>query len=773
MNESGDQHSNPAQLRAHGLRLLARCTEKLARLAADPEPNMACSAVQALGKIGSPASVDALLKLLPTERVAEEAVLALARIEDSSIGDRLHLALRSAVPALTASIASVLHRYPGPVTVECLVRLASSSHTAVRRAALDSIGKLRDAAGVHALVSALDDSEEEAVISALKALESVKVSDPARMAAMIGERFERMTSAKVRATMVQIFSGCEGEEILALMKKALKDENARVRANAVEVVAAMQLPEKRKLGILKPLVIDGQNNRVMGNLAIAFGDVDPKASMQILSQLLNSPEKWERASAVYAARFIRNDRIAGWLTTIFTTEADPDVLRNVIESLSFFSGDEVTSCFVKALTHANPLVRSGAVKSLGRISDPSIGSYLLTLLEREDDRNVIGEALTALGKIADASRIPVVSRYLQHTDLRVQANAIDALMHIGTVEIIPHVEPFLNSSDNRVKANAAVALWRSGNLQVVDELEGMLDGPNIKQRSSAVYAVGEVGESLRDLENLQRYLLLVSALEEDLRNRRSEDAHGPGGSSPEPSSTASPSDVMAPLPIESLEIAMALASGGKVDAALASLSQSQGSFIDNPYIAFLRADLYRRRGELAPAIEDFSSVARALSSFVHPHLHLANLFNRTQEIPRSLEEYFAAIAAQLDVLSEQVRLGRKLLAEKRVNDASLLLKDLVSIIAINPKIHHSAGGEFLRYRCYEDAFRHLARAYLTEPASPEIAFSLAVACYKTGRTHECRALCKKMESQFASDPILSKKAQDLLRLLDKSPSTAP
>ncbi|MBI3894184.1 MAG: HEAT repeat domain-containing protein [Candidatus Wallbacteria bacterium] len=781
-SETAKTGPGPAELRRHGLRLLARCTEKLAKLANDAEPNMASSAVQALGKIGSPVSVDGLMKLLHVERIAEEAVSALARIEEPELGEKLLAALKTAVPALTASIAAVLWRYPGPGALEALTRLAKHGHSAVRRATLDSLGRLADPQVLPALTAALDEPEEDVVISALKALENVKVEDPTRMAALVNERFEKTASAKVRATMVQIFNGLEGEEILTLMKKALKDDNARVRANAVEVVAAMELPEKRKLGILKPLVVDGQNNRVMGNLAVAFGEIDPKASMQILSQLLNSPEKWERASAVYAARYIRNDRIAGWLTTIFTTEADADVLRNVIESLSYFSGDEVTSCFVKALTHNNPLVRSGAVKSLGRTSDPSIGNYLLTLLEREEDRNVICEALTALGKIADASRIPVVSRFLQHTDLRVQANAIDALMQIGSVEIIPQVEPFLNSSDNRVKANAAVALWRAGNLQVVDELEGMLDGPNIKQRSSAVYAVGEVGESLRDLDNLRRYLLLVSALQEDLQNRRAEETPqpallGPGSTGraqersdgvPDIAPALAPAPVKpaAPLPVQLLEDAMELAASGRPDAALAHLTAAGGG--PNPYAAFLQADLHRRRGELAPAIEAFSEVSRESASFVHPHLHLANLLNRSQEIPRSLEEYFGAIAAQLETIAEQVELGRRLLVEKRVNDASLLLKDLVSQMAINPKVHHMAGNEFLRYRCYEEAFRHLARAYLTEPGSAEVVFGLAVACYKTNRFTECRALCKKMETQFGADPVLLKKAQDLGKMIDKA-----
>ncbi len=765
------------ELRSHGIHLLARCTEKLARLSADPDPNMSTSAVQALGKIGSPASTDTLFDQLTNERVAEEAVQALARIGDPAIGPRMIEALGSSVPSITGAIASVLWHFPTPESLAVLIPQTRSPYTMVRRAAIESLGRMGDPSSAEALFAALDDAEEEVVVAALKSLRETRMEDKGMLCRLIDERFDRTENPKARATMIQIFLGLEGDDVLALMKKALKDPNPRVRANAVEVVAAIDLQEKRKLGILKPLFVDGQNNRVMGNLAIAFGEIDPKAAMQILSTLLNSTEKWERASAVYAARHVRGERIAGWLTTTFTTEPDPDVLRNVIESLSFFSGDEVTTCFVKALSHKNPIVRSGAVKSLGRINDPTVETYLLELLEREEDRNVICEALTALGRISEPSRIPTVARYLQHTDLRVQANAIEAMMNIGSVEIIPHIEPFLNSSDNRVKANASVALWRSGDLLVVDELEGMLDGPNIKQRSSAVYAVGEVGESLRDLVNLQRYLLLVSALQEDLEKNRIEPELGPATvDSPPPPPDAAAQQALATagspggpdLPMKTLEEAMSLVASGKPEAALALMSEAReddGS--RSPYVEFMLADLHRRRGELGPAIDTFNEVNRTTAPFLHTHLHLANLYNRSQEIPQSLQSYFSAIEAQLQVLTEQVSLGRKLLADRRVSDASLLLKDLVSLMAINTKVHHAAGNEFLRYRYYEEAITHLSRAYLTEPNSAELVFGLAVACFKTERLEQARLLCLKLQRQFPNDPGHLRKAQELLKLLDK------
>jgi tetratricopeptide (TPR) repeat protein len=214
---------------------------------------------------------------------------------------------------------------------------------------------------------------------------------------------------------------------------------------------------------------------------------------------------------------------------------------------------------------------------------------------------------------------------------------------------------------------------------------------------------------------------------------------------------------------------MTLLGQGKPEAALTALIEFNSHEESwNPYVEYLRADLHRRRGELEPSIKGFEEVTRRAEPFVHTYLHLANLHNRTQEISRSLEAYFNAYSTQLAVLGEVVGLGRQLLAEDKVNEASLLLKDLVSQMAINPKAHRATGLEFLRYRRYEEAFRHLARAYLSEPNSAELVFSLAVACFKTQRFEAARILCQKLEAHFPTEPVAQKKAQELLKLMEKT-----
>jgi predicted Zn-dependent protease len=310
----------------------------------------------------------------------------------------------------------------------------------------------------------------------------------------------------------------------------------------------------------------------------------------------------------------------------------------------------------------------------------------------------------------------------------------------------------------------------------VGNLIDMLDSPQPKQRSSAVYAMGEIGESLKRLSNVPHYLLLISALREDLERRREEvvsreavavpaelrkppaRAGAPPAASPTPKPPAA-------LPADAIEEVLAALGAGRLDQAVAKLQESLGAHPQNPYLLFLAADIDRRRSELGAACEGFDRLHAVDPSFVNSHLHLANLYSRSQEIPQSLAEYFAALKSQVSIFESQIELGLTLLREKKINEAALLLKGLMGQVPIDAQLHLKAGKEFLRNRLPAQAFGHLARAYLLAPTSAEEIFRLALCCMELGQLAQARVLARKLGSLFADDPEAHSRALKLLELI--------
>jgi len=776
------------EVRTKGLAVLSPCTQQLMHFCAEHDPVLKQQATVALGKIGDPDSVEALAAVLSgDEEFAAEAAVALSRIELPTIVDRLLAVLQAASPSVQVAVTNALAGRRDRRVIDALAPWLASPHQNVKRAALRAIGASGDPGARAMILACLRDGDPDVVIEAVGAYGTLGVTNVDETLDLFEPLFEAASEAKVRASIVAVFEGCGGERLLALLKLAAKDSNPRVRANAVEVIGAMDLGERRKQSLLKPMIQEGANNRVLANVAIALGTVDTDSSVKILSRLLNSTEKWERARAVYAARFVKNERVASWFTTLFTSENDPDVLRNVLESLEHFTNDDVANCFIKALEHGNPIVRGGAARSLGRIKDSSLVDHLVTTLEKEQDPNVICEILSALGNLADASRVNLIAQYLQHMDIRVQANAIEALDTIGTVEIVPFIEPFLNSSDNRIKANAAVALWSMGSLHVVDSLRDMLGHTNPKQRSSAIYAVGELGESLRHMGmHVQKYYLLISALkEEDI-----------AVSPPVPVAVAvEPEDIPFEIhagtarydfsqlrrdlddgdgtefPLAEIEEYFGLLAERRIKDAVQFLKAGLTKHPGNRYLLYLRSDGFRLQKNTARACEGFREVTRDHPSeppIVNAYIHLANICSQSHELPQSLEAYFLASRAQLEILDREIDMGLEMLRQKDINEASLLLKNIISQLPLNSRIHYAAGRNFLKGKFMDDAYHHLTCAYLLNPNNGEVLLSLAFACYKTRRYGEVRILADKLRKLFGDGSPLAVKAHELVVALDKA-----
>ena len=772
------------EVRTKGLVLLSPCTHKLQQYCQEHEPVSKQQATVALGKIGDLASISSILTVLEEEEeFAEEAATALSRIDAPGIIDNLLSVLQSSSPNVQMAIAKVLGQFKKAKVVEALSPLLQSPYVKVNIAALEALGEIADPGCRKVILDCLEADDPDVIVAATKAYAAIGLIDTNESLDIFEPLFEKTEEARVKASILAVFVGNSGERLLNLLKGATKDPNPRVRANAVEVIGSMDLPQRRKLSLLKPMVQEGANNRVLANIAIALGEIDTDTSVMILSKLLNSTEKWERASAVYAARFVKNERVASWLTTLFTSEDDPDVLRNVLESLEHFENEEVSNCFIKALEHSNPLVRGGAARSLGRIKDPSLVEHLVTTLDKEQDSSVICEILTALGNLADATKINLISQYLQHMDIRVQANAIEALDTIGTVEIVPFIEPFLNSSDNRIKANAAVALWSMGSINVVHSLREMLEHNNPKQRSSAIYAVGALGESLRHLGiNVQKYFLLISALkEEEISAAPPEPQVEPedipfeihaGTARYDFSKFQQDGDVDGEVafPMAEIEEYFNLLADRRVKDAMAYLKGALDRYPGNKYLQYLRSDSFRLQKNISRACEGFRELTRDQVGvpFVNAFIHLANIYSTSHELPQSLEAYFLASRAQLEVLDREIEMGLDLLKNKNINEASLLLKNIISQVPLNSRIHYAAGRNFLKGKFNEDAFNHITRAYLLNPNNGEVLLSLAFACYKTRRYEIVRMLAEKIDRLFGEGSPLTVKAKELVKALDKA-----
>ncbi len=761
MGDEARDDSLPSLDVRRGWKVLRPCVERLIAMAEGEDRALVVPAVSALGSIGDPVAEDTLFALLEDDGTVEATASALLSLRSASLPSRVASVLPSCSPLAKAALLEAMaarEDFPPPLAgiVSCLYAV----YPAVRRAAVRCLGVHGGPAERERLFSLVEEgADADLAVEVLGAL--CKLVDRLRddEFVVLSERYAREDEPRIRASAVSLVgSAGSGKDAFEFLKKALRDSNPRVRANAVEAIGMLDgVSDERKRIALQGMIKSGENNRVLANLAIVLGRMEPKLAIDVLSTLLNSTDKWERASAVYAARFVGSERVGQWLTTLFVSESDPDVLRHILGSLEHFPEELVVGCFMNALEHDNPDVRGGAARSLARYKDPAVETRLVEVLQTESDPRVISDILYALGQMAGADKISIIVPFLQHPDLRVQADAIEALESIGTVDVIPYVEPFLNSLDNRIKANAAVALWRLGSLQVVDALYEMLAHPQLKQRSSAIYALGRLGETLHHLEKEpERYYLLISALEDEV---------GSDTLLSSPSERSGRHD-LDDFPLLEVESYFANLSRRRLREAREAVEKLERFEDVHPLVGFVRADFLRRARKYEQAARMFERLLKP-GEYVHINtpLSLAGLRESLKQRRDADDAYLKAFRKQLDVIGELVEHGMALLEAGRDAEASRLVASLVKLFPLDASLHFLAARLYMRTRDYEKAYSHLIRAYVAAPSNAEVLLSLAYVCFKLGKTEEAEALCTRVSSVHGPESELGAKAQGLLERL--------
>lgn len=144
--------------------------------------------------------------------------------------------------------------------------------------------------------------------------------------------------ARVRSKAIAVAAGvaadkAEGtEEGNVILDRALNDEDARVRANAIEVLEAMG---RRDHVPLLAARVRANNARERANAIKAMHAMKVEAALPQLMLMLRDPRADHRISALWAARQVGLYKLVAEVARIAKHEADPKVKRYAMASIRY------------------------------------------------------------------------------------------------------------------------------------------------------------------------------------------------------------------------------------------------------------------------------------------------------------------------------------------------------------------------------------------------------------------------------------------------------
>jgi HEAT repeat protein len=381
--DDGTRAEAAAALGEHRVSRAVRAIVRL--LETDPSPSVRYAAAEALGNIGSPVGVDALIEALRAaqvdtsdEFIAQAAATALGQIGDPRAVPSLQQAMhdgrlnqhaRGALEAI-ARKSPEAQRVLGAANrqlVQRSVRKLADPDPGVRAAACRVIAAYPDRSAVQPLIPLLRDGQASVRHEAARALGATK--DAAAVEALLPLLAD--PAADVRSAAVHAVAACAGRQAVGPLIDALADKDKRVRAAAV----------------------------------VELGQLGGEQAVEALVRRVRDPAEAPGVRSEACARLgeVGGARAADALAEVLAGGAGAAV------------GD----------------MRLFAALALGNLADPrAVEPLILVVRNRRNNSVVRGNAIRLLAALADARAVPVLKIASKDAEADVRAAAEAGLMQL-------------------------------------------------------------------------------------------------------------------------------------------------------------------------------------------------------------------------------------------------------------------------------------------------------------------------------------------------------
>jgi HEAT repeat protein/beta-lactamase regulating signal transducer with metallopeptidase domain len=323
-SQSQSQNESQAQSEANGRKVAA-----LAVALRDADAEVRASAAQALGSLGDPRAVEALLQALRSDAdagVRKMAAWALGEIESPAAVGGLSQALRSDSSAeVRASAAWALGEIESAEAVEALGAALRDSSVEVRRNAVWALGQIESAEAVEWLIPALQDADVEIRRKATWALGEIEspAAVPGLSAAM------RDSDVEVRGTAAWALGEIQSPAGIDALRVGMTDSDVEVRRKSAWAMGEIQ--DARAVPALTA-ALDDADHETRKTAVWALGEIQDVSAIPALRPLLHDPDGEVRKTAIWALLEMDDPAVYDVLVELLQDE-DPEVRKQAAQAL--------------------------------------------------------------------------------------------------------------------------------------------------------------------------------------------------------------------------------------------------------------------------------------------------------------------------------------------------------------------------------------------------------------------------------------------------------
>ena len=234
-------------------------------------------------------------------------------------------------------------------------------------------------------------------------------SDEAKSLDKVWATIELKRRRQIMNRLVELAEGNTELNFDVIFKSGLRDEDAEIRAKAIE-----GLWENEESSLIEPLI------RLMDDTSTEVQEAATKAL-----------SKFSLLAALGKLRPYHTEKLAGSLFKVLEDKEKPiELRRRALEAVAPLELVKVQEAINDAYQSENNKLKISAVYAMGKNCNPS---WLPVLLEElgSADSEMRYEAAGACGELGEVESVPSLIKLINDTDMEVRLAAIDALGKIG------------------------------------------------------------------------------------------------------------------------------------------------------------------------------------------------------------------------------------------------------------------------------------------------------------------------------------------------------
>ncbi|MBU1105847.1 MAG: HEAT repeat domain-containing protein [Candidatus Riflebacteria bacterium] len=223
-----------------------------------------------------------------------------------------------------------------PEHIDELAKRLDSDDEDIVYNSLKALGEIEDSAASSQIIGVFRHKNSELVALAVETLG--RIGDPSNLGA-IRNLYKPGGNPRVKASVVAAMGrlALPDDDIVGFLTRALQEEDSRVRANAIEAIEKLDLPDVARL--LLPMLSD-EDNRVRANVIKAlWNKEDHDQLLEALKIMASDDNPWMKTSAVFVLDKVN---IPGRLELLadMAAEAHPKIRQNARDALFRQTGIE-------------------------------------------------------------------------------------------------------------------------------------------------------------------------------------------------------------------------------------------------------------------------------------------------------------------------------------------------------------------------------------------------------------------------------------------------